>query len=253
MKKKFLALIPARLNSKRLPKKVILPIEKLPIIIHVYRRSLLAKNIDDVIICCDNKKIFNLAKQYGAKAIMTSKFHRNGTDRISEAYKKLKKRYDFVLDIQGDEPLLDPGHIDKVISFHNRNKSIDIVVPNLYVKNTNNENIVKIVFNSNNDVLYMSRLQIPFDQKKKQKFVNKHLSIISFRADSLLNYSKFKRTRLEKIENIELLRALELGMRIKTFSLKGESFSIDVISDYIKAKKYMKKDKFLRYYNEKKN
>jgi 3-deoxy-manno-octulosonate cytidylyltransferase (CMP-KDO synthetase) len=246
---KVIALIPARLNSKRLSKKVILPIENIPIIIHVYRRALMSKKINDVIICCDDKKIYNLAKKFGAKVMLTSKLHQNGTERICEAYKKINRKFDFVVDIQGDEPLIDPKHIDKVISFHIKNKLTDIIVPNLIVKNKINKNIIKIVFDSNNEVLYMSRSQIPFAQNKKQKFVNKHLSIVSFKSKALLNYARFKRTKLEKIENIELLRALELGMKIKTFNLKGESFSVDVVSDYKKAKNYMKKDKSFKIYS----
>ena len=152
------------------------------------------------------------------------------------------------MDVQGDEPLIDSNHINKVIDFHAKNKSTDIIVPNLLVKNKTNKNIVKLIFNSSNEVLYMSRSQIPFGQNKKQKFVNKHLSIVSFKSKALLNYVKFKRTKLEKIENIELLRALEIGMKVKTFNLKGDSFSVDDISDYKKAKNYMKKDNLFKIY-----
>ena len=88
--KKILALIPTRLNSRRLPAKALLPINNLPLIIHVYRRTLLSKMVDEAIICCDDKKILNVAKKYGAKAMLTSKHHQNGTDRICEAYKKKK-------------------------------------------------------------------------------------------------------------------------------------------------------------------
>ena len=90
MKQKILALIPTRLNSRRLPAKALLPINNIPLIMHVYKRALLSK-IDDVVICCDDKKIFNVVKKFGAKVIMTSKHHPNGTDRICEAFKKIKK------------------------------------------------------------------------------------------------------------------------------------------------------------------
>jgi 3-deoxy-manno-octulosonate cytidylyltransferase (CMP-KDO synthetase) len=245
---KVLGLIPARLNSMRLRNKVILPIQNLPIIIHVYRRVLRSKKINDAIICCDDKKIYNLAKKFGAKVMMTSKNHKNGTERICEAYTKLKKNYNLIVDIQGDEPLIDPTHVDRVIDFHFKNKKVDIIVPNLKIKNTINKNIVKIVSNSNNQVLYMSRLEIPFGQQKKEKFLKKHLSIVSFKPEALLKYGRYKRTVIEKIENIELLRALELGMKIKTFTLKGESFSVDVPDDYKKAQAYMKKDKIFKIY-----
>ena len=120
--KKILALIPTRLNSRRLPAKALLPINNLPLIIHVYRRTILSKKINEAYICCDDKTIFNIAKKFGAKAIMTSKHHINGTERICEAFKKIKdnKKYQFVIDVQGDEPLLSPNHIDKVINFHKK-------------------------------------------------------------------------------------------------------------------------------------
>ena len=91
-KKKIIALIPTRLNSQRLPAKALLPINNLPLIIHVYRRTLLSKLIDDAIICCDDKKIAKVAKKYGAKVMLTSKHHVNGTERICEAYKKISRK-----------------------------------------------------------------------------------------------------------------------------------------------------------------
>ena len=129
-KKKILALIPTRLNSRRLPAKALLPINNLPLVMHVYKRVKLAKKIDEVIICCDDNKILKVVKKYGAKAILTSKHHNNGTDRICEAYKKIEKNYNFILDVQGDEPLISPAHIDKVIEFHKKNLSSDIILPN---------------------------------------------------------------------------------------------------------------------------
>ena len=121
-KNKVLALIPTRLNSRRLPAKALLPINDIPIIIHVYRRTLLSKYVDEVIICCDDKKILKVAKKFGAKAMITSKHHLNGTDRICEAYKKIKKNYQLIVDVQGDEPLISPRHIDKVINYHLKNQ-----------------------------------------------------------------------------------------------------------------------------------
>ena len=96
-KKKVVALIPTRLNSLRLPAKALLPINKYPLIIHVYKRAMLSKKIDKVFICCDHKKIFDVAKKYGANVIMTSKKHRNGTDRISEAYNKIREKFQLIV------------------------------------------------------------------------------------------------------------------------------------------------------------
>ncbi len=245
---KVLGLIPTRLNSRRLPAKSLLPINNIPLIIHVYRRTKLAKKIDDVAICCDDKKIFKEAKKYGAKAIMTSRHHVNGTERICEAYKKFKTNYDLVVDIQGDEPLISPNHINKVVEFHLRNMSSDIILPNIKIPSSNNTNIVKVVSNKNDEVLYLSRSNIPHEFKLKSKIIKKHLSIISFKPEALLKFSKSSKSDLENIEDIELLRALDIGLKIKTISLKGDSFSVDVFEDYTKAQSKMAKDKYFKLY-----
>lgn len=246
--KKVIALIPARLNSKRLPKKVLLTIANLPLIIHVYRRVLFARKIDEAFICCDDKAIFDCAKKFGAKVILTSKKHNNGSERILEGYKKIKKKCNLIVDVQGDEPLINPQHIDKVIDFHLKNKDAEIVVPNLLIRNTLNKNIVKIVSNKKNKIIYFSRLQVPFGLDKKEKKLKKHLSIVSFTPEALKKYNSQKPTENEKIEKIELMRALDIGMNIKTFTLKGDSFSVDVKNDFLQAKKYMIKDKFFNFY-----
>ena len=246
--KKILALIPTRLNSRRIPAKALLPINKLPLIIHVYRRTLLSKFIDDVIICCDDVKILKVAKKYGAKTILTSKHHVNGTDRICEAYKKNAKKYQLIVDVQGDEPLISPVHIDKVINYHLKNMDADIVLPNLKIKPTNNTNLVKIVSNLKNEVLYISRANIPYEFKNKVKHLKKHLSIISFKPSALINYGKSKISELEKIEDVELLRAIDIGLKIKTIDLAGDSFSIDVFEDYSKAQVQIKRDKYFKLY-----
>lgn len=246
---KVIALIPARLNSTRLEKKVLLPLNNLPLIIHVYKRAQKARRIDDVVICCDDLSIYKVAKKYGAKCVLTSKLHKNGTERIYEAYKKIKKKFDLVIDVQGDEPLINPKHIDKVVEYHHKNKKADIVVPNLKIKEKNNPNIVKVVSNNKNEIIYFSRLDVPFGFKKRIKYLKKHLSIVSFKPKALKKFCKYKQSVNEKIENIELFRALDLGMNLKTFELNGDSFSIDVKSDYKKAIKYVRKDKITKTYS----
>ena len=248
MTKKILGLIPVRLGSTRLPAKALLPINNLPLIVHVYKRAKLSKKLDDVIICCDDNKIVKVAKKYGAKILLTSKHHLNGTERICEAYKILKKKYDFIVDIQGDEPFISPHHIDEVIKFHLKNSDVDIILPTLKINSINNTNIIKVVTDLKNKVLYLSRANIPYEFKKVNKYIRKHLSIISFKPEALIKFSKSTQTVLEKIEDVELLRALELGMKIKSLTLKGDSFSVDVIDDYNKAKIEIKTDKFYKLY-----
>jgi 3-deoxy-manno-octulosonate cytidylyltransferase (CMP-KDO synthetase) len=246
--KKILGLIPCRLGSKRLPGKALLEINNYPLIVHVFKRAKLSKKLNDVYVCCDDKKIFKVVKNFGGKAILTSKKHNNGTERIAEAYKILKKKYDLIVDIQGDEPLINPSHIDKVISFHLKNFKSDIIVPSLKIKQTQNENIVKIVKDNNKNVLYFSRSSIPFDFKKKKYSSSKHLSIISFKPSALIKYSKSNQTILEKIEGIELLRALEIGLKVKSPDFIGDSFSVDVRKDFIKAQIKLTKDRYFKLY-----
>ena len=217
-------------------------------VVHVYRRTKMSNLLDDVIVCCENKKVYEVLKKYNCKSIFTSKNHKNGTERIAEAYKKIKKKYDLVVDIQGDEPLIDPKQIDKVIKFHLKNFSSDIVVPSLKIPLSEDHNVVKIVKDRNLNVLYFSRLKIPYGFKNKNKYLNKHLSIISFRPKALLQFASTKQTYLEKIEGIELLRALEIGMKIKSPNLLGDSFAVEVKRDYIRAKNYIKSDKFYKFY-----
>ena len=217
-------------------------------VVHVYRRTKMSNLLDDVIVCCENKKVYEVLKKYNCKSIFTSKKHKNGTERIAEAYKKIKKKYDLIVDIQGDEPLVNPKQIDRVIKFHLKNFSSDIVVPSLKIPLSEDHNIVKIVKDRNLNVLYFSRLKIPYGFKNKNKYLNKHLSIISFRPKALLRFASAKQTYLEKIEGIELLRALEIGMKIKSPNLLGDSFAVEVKRDYIRAKNYIKSDKFYKSY-----
>ena len=245
---KVLGLIPSRMGSKRLPEKALLPISGLPLVIHTYKRANLSKLLKKIIICTDSKKIYNEAKKNNSKAILTSTHHQNGTERIAEAYLKQKEKYDLVVDIQGDEPLISPYHIDQVIKFHIENPEVDIVLPTLKINFPDNPNIIKVVTNKKNDVMYLSRNKIPFEQKSKKNFFLKHLSIISFKPEALIKFAKSKKTNLEKVEDIELLRALEIGLKIKTINLLGDSFSVDVEDDYSKAKDRMTRDKYFKIY-----
>ena len=153
---KKIILIPTRINSKRLPAKALLEIEKIPMIIHTYKRSCLSKLKDEVFVCTDSKKIIDVCKKYDAKFIKTKSSHKNGTERIAEAAKKLNLRNkDIIIDVQGDEPLINPADIDATISFL-KNK-FDIVVPHIDFKLKNKKNIVKLLVNDKNRILWMTR------------------------------------------------------------------------------------------------
>ena len=165
-------LIPTRFNSRRLPGKSLKMIGSLPMIIHTYRRAKMAKSLNDVFICCDTKEVFQIAQQYNAKVILTSKNHKQGGDRIFEAYKKLKRKFDQVIDIQGDEPLIDPFNINQVVKFHRKNKKYDIILPNLPT-NFARSNLVRLIFNKFKEVLYSLDLIHLINSLAKQiKFLN---------------------------------------------------------------------------------
>ena len=179
---------------------------------------------------------------------MTSNKHINGTERIAEAARKLKlKDNDIIVDVQGDEPLIDPKQIDNTIKFFKKNK-FEIVLPNIMMKKGSSKNIVKLVFDQNNRVRWMSRSEIPFYFKSKKRIFYKHLSIIAFTKKSLMKYAKLKPSKNEKIESIELLRALENDIKIGTFTIKSDTFSVDILEDYFKAQKYFKTDRIKKIY-----
>lgn len=249
-KMKKIILIPTRINSKRLPAKALLEIEKIPLIIHTYKRSCLSKIKDDVYICTDSKKIINTCNKFGAKSILTKSSHKNGTERIAEAAKKLKlNKNDIIIDVQGDEPLINPQDIDATINFFMKN-NFDIVVPHINIKFENKVNTVKLLVNDKNKIMWMTRSDAPYYFHSKKKILKKHLSIIIFRYNSLIKYSKLSTTYFEKIESIELLRALENNFNMGSNNIKSNSFSIDIKNDFKKAKKFFKKDKIKYLYNK---
>ena len=244
--KNITGLIPSRLGSTRLLKKALLKIDGLPMVIHTAKRAQLSKKLTKVIVCTDSNLIGKECDKHNVEWIITSKRNKNGTERIAEVAKKLKS--DLIIDIQGDEPFIDPSHIDNLILFHKKNKNFDIVVPYLKAKYSDNKNIVKIISNKKNKILYFSRSLIPFDFKGSKPFLKKHLSIISFKPNSLIKFKNLKPTKLEKIESIELMRALENDMNLGTFEMKGSSFAIDVKEDFLKALVLMPKDKIRKKY-----
>tara|TARA_B110000444_G_scaffold123856_1_gene116454 strand:- start:2957 stop:3721 length:765 start_codon:yes stop_codon:yes gene_type:complete len=254
MKRKKIILIPSRLNSKRLPGKALLRIENIPIIGHTFYRSNLTANIDDIYVCSDSSKILSWCKKNQIPSIKTKSNHINGTERIAEAVMKLNLSMDdIIVDVQGDEPLINPKNITKAISFFEKN-NFDIVVPHLkFRKEKNNTNIIKLAISNQKQILWMSRSLIPFSFFNKNLSLNKHLSTIIFTKRSLLKYSKLKPSYNEKIESIELLRALENNMKLGSISLKGASFSVDILEDYLNAIQYLKTDRTkLKYIKAKK-
>jgi 3-deoxy-manno-octulosonate cytidylyltransferase (CMP-KDO synthetase) len=244
----IIGLIPSRLNSTRLKEKPLLEIDGLPIIVHSFKRAKLAKKLDKVIVCTDHQKIIDVVKKNNGEAILTSKKHKNGTERIYEVAKKMKSA-SFIIDIQGDQPLINPEAIDLTIEFHKKNKQFDIVLPSMPIRDQeDNKSLVKTIFSKEGKIIYFSRERVPYNYNSNKVIYYKNLSIISFKPDALEKFYKSKMGKLEKIESIELMRALEIGLSIGTFVINGSDFAVDVNADLLKAINVMPKDKFRKLY-----
>ena len=247
MRKKVVALIPSRLESKRLPGKALLEIDGYPIIVHTAKRAMLSKFIDKVYVCTDSNEIIKACKNYDIPTIKTKKNFQNGTERIASVANRFKNC--LIVDVQGDEPLTNPNTIDKLINFHIKNKSKpDIVIPTRVMSYDSSETNIRVLSSKTNRIMYLSRAKIPYTYKNSISFVDKHVSVITFSFKGLMKYKKLKPTPLELIEDIELLRAIENDMNVISFRIKEKSFSVDINDDYLKAKIAMSNDPFRNKY-----
>jgi 3-deoxy-manno-octulosonate cytidylyltransferase (CMP-KDO synthetase) len=243
---KAIGLIPSRLNSVRLPSKALLPIDGLPLVVHTMKRAALSKSLTEVHVCTDSAEIAEAVRKHGGRVIMTRPEHRNGTERIAEAMSRLTA--DLVVDIQGDEPLINPAHVDAVVAEHSRHPEWDIFVPSLPISQPESPHIVKIVHDVNNRIISMSRAVIPHPFRHRPPYYLKHLSIVSFRPAALQRFAKLSPTPMEQQEGIELMRALEHGIAIGTMELQGDSFSVDVHDDYVRVQVQMTSDPLRKRY-----
>ena len=240
------AIIPARLDSSRLPRKALADILGLPMIVHVFKRCLLANNLNDVYVATDSFEIKEVVESHGGKVIMTSSSHETGTDRIAEAAQFLD--VDIVVNVQGDEALVNPTYIDKVALVLQENPEINVsILVNSFDKRKSNSDI-KVVLNEYNDVMYFSRTDIPSDARVDCPPLLKAYHIVPFRKDFLIEYSKWEKGRLEKIEFNEYLRILEKGYKIRAVHVESDALSVDTEEDLEYVRKKMKNDiYFLQY------
>ena len=230
-------LIPARFGSSRLPGKALMELHGMPLVVHVAKRAQLAVSLDRVIVCTDHVGIAEACFEHDVQVCLTPSDCRNGTERIYAAALALNVASDdVVIDIQGDEPLVSPSAIDCVVrETLDRSPVAQIVLPHLRSCAANNQHIVKVIA-SGDRVVYLSRADAPFPFVSDQG-LKKHLSVIGFTLKSLQEFCELPEGELERIEGVELLRALEGGMRIETFSLEGDSFSVDVLADFQRAER----------------
>ncbi|MBI3754552.1 MAG: 3-deoxy-manno-octulosonate cytidylyltransferase, partial [Deltaproteobacteria bacterium] len=228
------AIIPARYGSTRLVGKALLDIAGKPMIQWVYERAGKARLVHDVVAATDDKRIFDAVKGFGGKAVMTSASHKSGTDRLAEAATNIK--CDVVVNVQGDEPLIEPGMIDEAVKPLVDDSEVDMATLKtkiLDAEELNNPNIVKVVTDKNGSALYFSRYPIPYvrEQGQEKNIHYKHIGLYVYRKDFLLKFAGLKPTPLEEAEKLEQLRALENGYKIKVVETKYNSIGVDTKED----------------------
>lgn len=231
---RVLGVIPARYKSTRLPFKPLIQIKGKPIIQWVYENASKSRFLDSVIVATDHKKILDCVLNFGGKAVMTSRTHKTGTNRVYEVAQKLNPL--LVINIQGDEPFIDYRNIDKVIRFLLTNKDYDVATLIFRIKRdiekvSRNPNVVKTVVDKEFNALYFSRSPIPYNRDKKPVYYYKHIGLYGYRMNFLKKFVMMKSSFLERAESLEQLRILENGFKIKALLTKIDSFSIDTKED----------------------
>ena len=243
---KAIAILPARLESSRLPRKALKDICGLPMIVHVFKRCLLSKKLDEVYVATDSFEIKEVVEKYGGKVIMTSSKHETGTDRIAEAALKLDA--EIIVNIQGDEALVDPKYIDKVTNELIENPDINVgILVNSFSKKDSPSDI-KVVLNKNNDVMYLSRSDIPSGSRLNNPPMLKAYHIVPFRKKFLLEFAQMDRGSLEKIEFNEYVRILENGERIRAVYVESDAVSVDTPEDLQYVREVMPYDLWFHQY-----
>lgn len=239
-----IGVIPARWGSTRFEGKVLAKINGKPMIEHVWRRARQSRLLTDVIIACDDQRIVKAAEKFGAKAILTAQNHASGTDRIAEVAADITA--EIIVNIQGDEPLIEHSIIDDLVTVLSNDPDC-VMATTIKLIRTNEEldnpNVVKAVIDLNGNALYFSRSVIPYDRDKtgisKIKYY-KHLGIYAYRKNFLLKFKDMPKSRLEQAEQLEQLRALEAGVKIRTVVTNIETVGVDTPEDLARVEKLLR-------------
>ncbi|HXS69200.1 MAG TPA: 3-deoxy-manno-octulosonate cytidylyltransferase [Candidatus Polarisedimenticolia bacterium] len=242
---RILGIIPARYASTRFPGKPLALIAGKPLIQHVVEQCKRAKSLDDVIVATDDNRIADAARAF-SRVEMTRADHPSGSDRIAEVAARCQ--CDAVVNIQGDEPLIDPAVIDTVAGALAGSEMSTAAVPIRNVDEYDNPNVVKVVVNSAGRALYFSRRTIPYLREAASRSANeqlaafpflKHLGIYGYRRETLLRLVKFPVSPLENAEKLEQLRALENGIQIAVVKVNYDSVGVDVPEDVARVEKIL--------------
>ena len=238
------ALIPARLNSTRLEKKLIKNLDGIPVIVRTYQNICSTKLFNEVVVVTDSDEIINVLKEFDIKFLKSKQDHNTGTDRIAEFSKRFK--IDIIINVQGDEPFVLKEDLSKIINtfkndIENKINVISLMTRLISPDEINNPNNVKVVVDKNNNSLMFSRSIIPYKRVENNVNYFKHIGIYAFRNSFLNKFKKFKQTNLELTEMIEALRIIEHGYNIHMIEIDHEQISIDTIEDFNKAKSMLNK------------
>lgn len=227
-------IIPARLKSSRFENKILADILGLPMVIRTAKQ---VENLDKVVIATDSQEVIELAKRYNIEAVLTSTKHNSGTDRINEAANILKLKDDeTIINLQADEPFIEPNIIQKVINKIENIKNNDFTMVSCYKEINSNladdPNHVKVVCDTNNNAIYFSRHKIPYNRDHYKDIIYKgHLGIYGFTKKSLNEFCSLGETNLENIEKLEQLRAISNNKKISMIKVDSKSFGIDTKED----------------------
>lgn len=245
-KMKVIGLIPARLKSSRLPEKALADICGLPMVVHTYLRSCHAKLLDEVYVVTDSHRIRDEVLAYGGKVLLSRREHDCGTNRIAEIAEDMD--CDIVVNIQGDEPLVNPEHIDKVIKSLIIDPSIKISVGVTPYQKKNSTSDIKAVLDLEGNILYCSRNDIPSDARTPVGTLLKMCFIVPCRRDFLLEFAGWEPSHLEKVEFIEHLRILEHGIKMRAVHLDHAHISVDTYDELVEVRRLMEYDTLVKKY-----
>jgi len=237
-------MIPARLDSTRLPGKLMMDLNGSPIILSTLLNTIKTNLFDEVYVVTDSKEIYNYLIKHHKNILFSKENHVSGSDRIAEFAKDME--VDIIVNVQGDEPLIDKKSLQKLVNTFklDKDKKIDLVSLMKVISNmeeVENPNNVKVVTDSDDFAIYFSRSPIPFNTTSNPKLnYFKHIGIYGFRKKSLVDFYNSKPTKLELIEKLEQLRYLESGKKIKMVISNFDGIGIDTMEDLIKARSLFK-------------
>ncbi len=230
-------IIPARYGSSRLEGKPLIVVEGKPVIQWVYEKAKQAKLADIIIVATDDERIFDAVKAFGGNVEMTSVNHKCGSDRIKEVALR-HPEISFIVNLQGDEPLIKPESIDEVAKNvkEDANADISTLIRKITPEEAENPNLVKCVVDINGFAMYFSRSKIPFERNEGKSDFYGHLGIYGYKREALLKMTELPQSSYEMSESLEQLRALQNGMKIKTSVVDFIPVGIDTAEDLEKFK-----------------